>query len=96
LKYKSDDRKSFLKIYTEIKEKYTYLYFEDNGIGINLEKYKDQIFEMYKTFHSHEESRGVGLFIVKNQIESMKGEIEVKSTPGEGTTFIIKLPYEKN
>jgi len=35
--------------------------------------------------------KGIGLFITKNQIESMGGSIEVESEPGKGTTFKIKL-----
>lgn len=61
----------------------------DNGIGINLERYGKKLFGMYKTFHGNEDAKGIGLFITKNQIEAMGGKIEVKSTLGKGTTFII-------
>jgi chemotaxis protein histidine kinase CheA len=44
---------------------------------------------MYKTFHEHKEARGIGLFITKNQIESMNGKIEVASEVGVGTTFTL-------
>ncbi|MCV9929023.1 PAS domain-containing sensor histidine kinase [Flavobacterium sp. LS1R49] len=65
------------------------LKIKDNGIGIDLEKYGDLIFGMYKTFHKHKEARGIGLYITKNQIESMKGEVLVESVVGEGTIFKI-------
>lgn len=42
---------------------------------------------MYKTFHGNEDAKGIGLFIVKNQIEVMKGKIEVESQEGFGSTF---------
>ena len=42
---------------------------------------------MYKTFHENEDAKGIGLFIAKNQIEAMKGKIEVESTEGLGSTF---------
>ena len=47
---------------------------------------------MYNTFHDHYDSRGVGLFITKNQIESMGGKIEIESEVNFGTTFKITLP----
>jgi PAS domain S-box-containing protein len=96
IKYKSEDRKSYLKIYSEVNHNHVYLYFEDNGLGINLEKHGDRIFQMYRTFHKHDNARGIGLFISKNQVESMNGEISVDSKVDVGTTFKIKLPHEKN
>ena len=70
--------------------------FKDNGMGIDLNKYGEKLFGMYKTFHQHEDSRGLGLFIIRNQIESMGGYIDVESELNIGTTFKIYLPYEKN
>ena len=61
----------------------------DNGLGIDLEKYGGLLFGMYKTFHKHEEARGIGLYITKNQIEAMNGKISVESEVGTGTTFKI-------
>jgi diguanylate cyclase len=61
----------------------------DNGIGIDMERNGEKIFGLYKTFTKKANSRGVGLFITKNQIDAMGGRITVKSTVGEGTTFKI-------
>jgi len=44
---------------------------------------------MYKTFHKHPNSRGIGLFMSKNQIEAMGGKVTVESEVGEGTSFKI-------
>lgn len=49
---------------------------------------------MYKTFHRHKDSRGIGLFITKNQIESIGGSVEVESEEGVGTTFSVFLQKE--
>ncbi|NJB36980.1 sensor histidine kinase [Croceivirga sp. JEA036] len=62
---------------------------KDNGLGINLPRHKKKIFGMYKTFHDHPEARGVGLFISKNQMQSMNGDISVDSKPNKGSTFIL-------
>ncbi len=61
----------------------------DNGIGIDLEKHRDDLFGMYKTFSNNPESKGIGLFITKNQIDAMGAEIFVESTPNVGTSFRI-------
>ncbi|WP_316632263.1 PAS domain-containing protein [uncultured Flavobacterium sp.] len=62
---------------------------KDNGLGIDLEKYGHLLFGMYKTFHKHEEANGIGLYITKNQIESMNGTVTVESQVGKGTMFKI-------
>lgn len=64
----------------------------DNGQGIDLDKFGDQLFGMYKTFHDNIDSKGVGLFITRNQVDIMDGSIRVESTPGKGTTFTVEIP----
>ena len=70
-------------------EGYKCLTITDNGLGIDLNSYGDLLFGMYKTFHKHEEARGIGLYITRNQIEAMKGSVSVKSEVGVGTSFKI-------
>jgi light-regulated signal transduction histidine kinase (bacteriophytochrome) len=91
IRYKSDKSPAFVKLSTIITSNYTQLLVEDNGLGIDLTKYGNKLFGLYKTFHEHKESRGVGLFISKNQALSMKGEIKVESQPGIGSKFIISF-----
>ncbi len=95
IKYNSKERESFLKIQSEETNKHVVLKFVDNGLGIDLKKHGNKLFGMYKTFHQHEDSRGIGLFITKNQIQSMNGKIEVESQVNIGTTFKIYLENEK-
>ena len=66
----------------KLKKDFILFHFKDNGLGINIEKNKHKLFGMYKTFHGNEDAKGIGLFIVKNQIEVMKGKIEVESEEG--------------
>jgi signal transduction histidine kinase len=68
---------------------YNVLCVKDNGLGIDLVKYKDVIFGLYKTFHKHKDSTGIGLYITKNQIEAMGGKVEVQSEVGVGTIFKV-------
>lgn len=67
------------------------LEISDNGLGIDLKKYGKQLFNLHKTFHDNPDARGVGLFITKNQVETLGGKIDVQSDVGKGTTFKILL-----
>jgi PAS domain S-box-containing protein len=87
LKYKSPARDLEIEISMEEIRDYKILIFKDNGSGIDLEKYKDQLFGMYKTFHGNSDAKGLGLFIIRAQIEAMKGRIEAESELGQSTTF---------
>jgi PAS domain S-box-containing protein len=62
---------------------------EDNGTGINLQKHGAKLFGLNKTFHEHPDAKGRGLFITKNQIETMGGTIYAESEVDKGTKFII-------
>ncbi len=64
---------------------------KDNGLGINLARYGHHMFKLRKTFHRHPESRGIGLFMIKNQIEAMGGEISIDSTENVGSTFFVNF-----
>jgi signal transduction histidine kinase len=67
------------------------LRIKDNGLGIDLEKFGDKLFQMYKTFHYNEDAIGIGLFITKNHIESLGGKVTVDSEVDVGTAFSIYL-----
>lgn len=96
IKYRSKERNSFVRLKITKETEYVVLHVEDNGQGIDLEKHGKKLFGMYKTFHDHEDARGIGLFITKNQIEAMGGYIKVESKVNEGTTFKIYFRHEEN
>jgi signal transduction histidine kinase len=89
IKYRSPERKAYIHFETNIKKEFIELRVADNGQGIDLERFGDKLFGLHRTFHTHNEARGVGLFLIKTQIESMGGSITVESEVGKGTTFII-------
>jgi PAS domain S-box-containing protein len=95
IKYRSLEKESYLKITSSENENYFIISFEDNGLGLNLKKHKEKLFGMYKTFHKNLNSKGLGLFITKNQIEAMDGKIEVESEENKGSTFKIFFPKNK-
>ncbi|MDT0650735.1 PAS domain S-box protein, partial [Autumnicola edwardsiae] len=96
IKYRSPERESYINLSASKEENFIVLNIEDNGLGINLQKYGSKLFGMYKTFHHHKDARGIGLFITKNQVEAIGGKIEVESEVGKGTTFKLYLKYEEN
>lgn len=67
------------------------LSLSDNGIGINLDIVKDDLFKIYKKFHVGYQGRGIGFFLVKTYLEKLKGDIKVNSEVNKGTTVKIKL-----
>lgn len=87
LKYAAPDRNPIITIKTFWEDAQLVLKFEDNGLGIDLQKHGNKLFGMFNRFHDHVPGSGVGLYIVKKIVESKGGKIEVDSTPGEGTTF---------
>ncbi|MGB6034941.1 MAG: HAMP domain-containing sensor histidine kinase, partial [Cryomorphaceae bacterium] len=91
VKYRADNRKCIIGIAAKKKNGKVILTVEDNGLGIDMEKYKDSLFGMYKTFHGNSDARGIGLFITKNQVESMGGNISVESQVNKGTKFTLEL-----
>lgn len=91
LKYRHTERKPVVNCRTTKERKNIYMLFEDNGMGIDMERYGDKIFGMYKTFHHNPDSKGLGLFITRNQVEALGGSIQVDSKVDVGTKFTIKL-----
>ena len=87
LRFREPERKLEISIKGEHKNGAWILMVKDNGMGIDLERHGDKVFGLYKTFTSNINSRGVGLFITRNQIEAMGGSISVESKVGEGTVF---------
>ena len=91
IKYRDPERQGVVSVTAKEEDKYILTSVSDNGLGIDLDRYGEKLFGMYKTFHRNKDARGIGLFITKNQIESMGGTIEVKSTVNIGTTFMVKF-----
>lgn len=70
-----------------------YIEIVDNGIGIAPEEL-DNIFTMFYRSAAKNAGSGIGLYIVKETLNKISGTIEVESTPGTGTRFVIKIPNQ--
>lgn len=91
IKYAHIDRNPRINIQVVAEKDRANIMFSDNGIGFDCEKNGDKIFELNQKFHTHEDSKGVGLYLVHNHIRNMGGDITVKIELNEGTTFTISL-----
>jgi len=91
LKYRKPDRAPIIILSVHKTKAYTTLSIEDNGLGIDLEKFSDKLFGLYQTFHDEKNGSGIGLFLAKQQIESMNGKIAAESVVGQGSTFKISF-----
>ena len=89
LKYRANNRVLRITIAAHQVDDTIQLSFKDNGIGIDLVKNKDKIFGLYQRFHDYPDSKGLGLYLVKSQVEAMKGTISIESQVNKGTTITI-------
>jgi PAS domain S-box-containing protein len=92
IKYRRAEQTPVIEISAFKKDGNLIITFRDNGIGIDMSKRKDQVFGLYNRFHQHVEGKGMGLFMVKTQVETMKGKISVESKVNEATVFTISFP----
>jgi D-xylose transport system substrate-binding protein len=91
IKYRHADREPLITVKSQRSDDEICLTISDNGIGIDLASHQSKIFELYKRFHFHADGRGIGLFLVKTQVDSLGGRIEIDSKVNHGTTFRVFL-----
>lgn len=70
---------------------YAKIIVRDNGIGIGEENLQ-KIFDMFFRISADASGSGLGLYMVKDTVEKLKGTIQVQSQLGEGTTFEVEIP----
>jgi two-component system, sensor histidine kinase len=91
LKYRSPARSLSVRITTTAGADKVILTVSDNGLGLTATQLEN-MFTMFKRFHSHVEGSGVGLYMIRRIVQNNGGTIEVESKPDVGTTFRIVLP----
>ncbi len=92
LKYRQPHLPPVIEIKSHKLDNLIRLTFQDNGMGIDLKKAGNQFFGLYKRFHPQAaEGKGMGLFMVKMQVEALGGKIDVESEVNEGTRFTIEF-----
>jgi len=92
IKYSRPDCPCQVSVQAYEEDEFVVISVADNGIGIDLMRDGDKLFRMSSRLHTDKEGKGLGLFLVKHQIETMGGRIEVESKLGEGSVFRVYLP----
>ncbi|WP_152425220.1 PAS domain-containing sensor histidine kinase [Nafulsella turpanensis] len=96
IKYRSYSRDlSFIHIDVSVSEKEAVFIIEDNGEGIPASKVST-VFDMFVRASESSEGSGLGLYIVKNVLEKLNGEIAVESEEDVGTKFVVRLPNKRS
>lgn len=94
IKYKHTDRTPELDIQSFIDNDSFYcISITDNGIGIDLDEHKDQVFGLFRRANADVQGSGLALYLIRKVLEKTGGKIEVDSKLGEGSTF--KLYFKK-
>ncbi|WP_431216531.1 ATP-binding protein [Puia sp. P3] len=91
IKYAKDGEPPYIDISTRVEGHFIVLTVKDQGVGLNLELYRDRVFRLFQRFHTHKEGMGLGLYLVYSIVEAYGGKIDVESEVGLGTKFTIYL-----
>jgi signal transduction histidine kinase len=94
IRYRSSRKKPFVKINVEKKKDKAIIKVIDNGIGIE-KKYQKKVFEMFFRANDQNTGSGLGLFIVKETTDKLRGKIKLESMVGKGSTFTLEIPNSK-
>ena len=91
----NEDTDPLIHVTVSRNDKDIMLLVEDNGVGID-ERVRPRIFEMFFRASIDSYGSGLGLYIVKQVVEKLQGDIKVESNLGEGTIFTVIIPNLKS
>lgn len=92
IKYRRPDIQLVIEIKSYPEGANTVLLYKDNAKGIDMEKNGHKLFGLYERFDLSVEGKGMGLYMIKTQVENLDGNIYVESEIDKGTEFKIVLP----
>ena len=94
IKYRDPEKKVNIRLHSYKKDKRAIVCIEDNGLGLDLEKYGHTLGKPFTRFHFHVPGSGIGLSLVKTQLELLKGDIHFKSQEGQGMKVELSFPLQ--
>ena len=97
IKYAKQNETPKIKVWTEVVDHTVHIHVRDNGIGIDIDRHGAKLFKLYTQLNTDVKGKGLGLYMVKTQVQLLGGKVFVKSELGKGSEFIVALPIrEKN
>ena len=96
VKYRASDRQPTIEVTTHEDDQFYFLEVKDNGLGIDIKQNQDSLFKLYKRFHFHTDGKGLGLYLVKLQCESLGGSIKVESEINRFAKFTVCIQKPVN
>ena len=96
IQFRRNGHPAQIKVSTYKKDNWVVLEIQDNGRGIDLDLYRNDLFKPYKYFHPEVSGKGISLYFAKLQAEQLHGHIDVRSTPGQGSVFSVYLKAWEN
>ncbi len=94
IKYRKAHESPIIRIKSKRVDRKIILTFSDNCIGIDMKEHGDKVFGLYKRFNLNVEGKGMGLYMVKTQVETLGGKVSMQSKLNIGTE--ITLEFENN
>ena len=91
IKYARPGIPPVIRISSKRVDNFIQIIFSDNGLGFDMEKVGGKIFGLNQSFHDHKDSKGIGLYLVHNYMNSLGGSINLESKVNVGTTFILNF-----
>lgn len=93
IKYGTTEQSKVIEIRARTNRDTVVAEVQDYGLGIDLERFRDKLFQLGSRLHvSSAEGQGLGLYMTKNQVEGLGGQITVRSEVGKGALFRVELP----
>jgi signal transduction histidine kinase len=91
IQFRSPDRRPEINVLAMRENGHIIIHVEDNGLGIDLHRFKEDMFKPFKRFHASSGGKGIGLYLVKLQVEKLQGTVNVISKPEKGFRITIQL-----
>lgn len=91
IKYSRQEVQPIIEIGCRLEDGKVKIKIQDNGIGIDMQYAEGKVFQLYQRFNTHTQGKGLGLFLVKNEVDTMGGTIWLESSLNKGTTIFIEF-----